>query len=66
MYALPAHFLHSVGNFHIYDPIAKILYTGDLGAGARHRILRSPAASARIFKIHGRFPPPLHDRKSRS
>ncbi|MCA9495016.1 MAG: MBL fold metallo-hydrolase [Myxococcales bacterium] len=28
---LPAHFLHSVGNFHIYDPTSKILYTGDLG-----------------------------------
>ena len=32
LYALPAHFLHSVGNFQIYDPVAKILYTGDLGA----------------------------------
>ncbi len=30
--ALPAHFLHSAGNFQVYDPIAKILYTGDLGA----------------------------------
>jgi flavorubredoxin len=30
--ALPAHFLHSEGNFQIYDPVAKILYTGDLGA----------------------------------
>lgn len=29
---LPAHFLHSCGNFHVYDPISKILYTGDLGA----------------------------------
>lgn len=29
---LPAHFLHSVGNFHVYDPTAKILYSGDLGA----------------------------------
>lgn len=29
---LPAHFLHSEGNFHLYDPISKILYTGDLGA----------------------------------
>lgn len=29
---LPAHFLHSAGNFHLYDPIAKILYSGDLGA----------------------------------
>ena len=32
LYALPAHFLHSVGNMQIYDPVAKILYTGDLGA----------------------------------
>lgn len=29
---LPAHFLHSPGNFQVYDPIAKILYSGDLGA----------------------------------
>jgi flavorubredoxin len=29
---LPAHFLHSPGNFQVYDPAAKILYTGDLGA----------------------------------
>jgi flavorubredoxin len=29
---LPAHFLHSTGNFHVYDPVSKILYTGDLGA----------------------------------
>ncbi|MCE9572453.1 MAG: MBL fold metallo-hydrolase [Deltaproteobacteria bacterium] len=29
---LPAHFLHSPGNFHVYDPISKILYSGDLGA----------------------------------
>ena len=29
---LPAHFIHSPGNFQIYDPISKILYSGDLGA----------------------------------
>lgn len=29
---LPAHFMHSAGNFQVYDPISKILYTGDLGA----------------------------------
>ena len=29
---LPAHFLHSCGNLHVYDPTSKILYTGDLGA----------------------------------
>ena len=30
--AVPAHFLHSVGNFHFYDPISKILFCGDMGA----------------------------------
>lgn len=29
---VPAHFLHSPGNFQLYDPRSKILYTGDLGA----------------------------------
>ena len=30
--ALPAHFLHSVGNFHFYDANSKILFSGDVGA----------------------------------
>jgi len=39
---LPAHFLHSVGNFNLYDPVAKILFSGDIGAavfkkGERYR-----------------------------
>ena len=29
---LPAHFLHSPGNFSVYDPVSKILYSGDIGA----------------------------------
>jgi flavorubredoxin len=29
---VPAHFLHSCGNFHIYDPVSRIYYSGDLGA----------------------------------
>lgn len=29
---LPAHFLHSPGNIQVYDPVSKILYSGDLGA----------------------------------
>ncbi|MBI2392380.1 MAG: FprA family A-type flavoprotein [Deltaproteobacteria bacterium] len=33
---IPAHFLHSAGNFQIYDPKAKILYSGDLGASIGH------------------------------
>lgn len=30
--ALPAHFMHSEGNFQFYDPVSKILFSGDLGA----------------------------------
>ena len=29
---VPAHYLHSSGNFHLYDPTAKVLFTGDVGA----------------------------------
>lgn len=29
---IPAHYVHSSGNFHIYDPKAKILMSGDVGA----------------------------------
>ncbi|MFN7065591.1 MAG: MBL fold metallo-hydrolase [Aquificaceae bacterium] len=32
IYMLPAHFLHSEGNFQVYDPCSKILFSGDLGA----------------------------------
>jgi flavorubredoxin len=28
---LPAHFMHAEGNFQFYDPVAKILFSGDLG-----------------------------------
>lgn len=30
--AIPAHYLHSSGNHHLYDPVAKILFSGDVGA----------------------------------
>jgi flavorubredoxin len=30
--AVPAHYLHSSGNFHLYDPKAKLLFSGDVGA----------------------------------
>lgn len=29
---IPAHYLHSAGNFHLYDSKAKILFSGDIGA----------------------------------
>lgn len=30
--AVPAHYLHSSGNFHLYDARAKIFFSGDVGA----------------------------------
>ncbi len=30
--AIPAHFMHSPGNFHYYDPRLKIYFSGDMGA----------------------------------
>lgn len=29
---IPAHYLHSSGNFNLYDPVSRILYSGDMGA----------------------------------
>lgn len=29
---VPAHYLHSPGNYHVYDPQARILFSGDIGA----------------------------------
>jgi flavorubredoxin len=29
---IPAHYLHASGNYHVYDPVAKILMSGDVGA----------------------------------
>jgi flavorubredoxin len=43
LHALPAHHLHAAGNFHLYDPGARILFTGDVGAA----IL--PAARSGLF-----------------
>ncbi|OAN43986.1 flavoprotein [Paramagnetospirillum marisnigri] len=38
---LPAHYLHSPGNFSIYDPKAKVLFSGDIGAALVPRERRS-------------------------
>jgi flavorubredoxin len=32
LWLVPAHFMHAEGNFHFYDPVSRILFTGDLGA----------------------------------
>jgi len=33
--AIPAHHCHSAGNFHLYDPLSKIYFSGDVGAAMR-------------------------------
>ncbi len=35
--AVPAHYLHSPGNFALYDPVSKILYSGDIGGSFGHK-----------------------------
>ena len=54
---IPAHFIHSSGNFQIYDPVSKILYTGDLGAS-----LGAPYDLADDFDSHVEFMEGFHKR----
>lgn len=54
---LPAHFLHSPGNFQVYDPVAKILYTGDLGAS-----LGTEDREVTDFDAHVRYMEGFHQR----
>ncbi len=55
--AIPAHFLHSPGNFHLYDPTSKILYTGDLGAS-----IDAPGDEVTDFDAHLRYMEGFHRR----
>jgi flavorubredoxin len=54
--AIPAHFLHSEGNFQFYDPVSKILFSGDMGASMDdHANLTQPVEdfSAHIKNMEG-------------
>ena len=54
---IPAHFLHSAGNFQVYDPTSKILYTGDLGAsvGVEGEVKDFGAHVAAMEGFHRRY-----------
>ena len=54
---IPGHFLHSAGNFQIYDPESKILYTGDLGAS-----LGMPYQIVPDFDAHLQYMEGFHQR----
>ncbi len=55
--ALPAHFLHSEGNFQLYDPTSKILYSGDLGAS-----IGNDYREVKDFDAHLRYMEGFHRR----
>lgn len=58
--AVPAHYLHSSGNLHLYDPAARILFSGDVGAA-----LLPPESNALFvtdFDRHIRYAEGFHRR----
>lgn len=50
---VPGHFLHSEGNFQVYDPVSKILYTGDLGASLGQDYRETPDFDAHLKYMEG-------------
>ncbi len=58
--AVPAHFLHSEGNFQFYDVTSKILFSGDLGASlVPHDLAGIPVTD---FEAHLSAMQPFHRR----
>lgn len=50
--ALPAHFLHAEGNYSFYDPVSKILFSGDIGANHPPSGLDEPIKKLRDILPH--------------
>lgn len=61
LWLLPAHFMHSEGNFQFYDPVSKILFTGDLGVSmlsgeaSKHFITDLSVMPAGMEAFHKRY-----------
>ncbi|MFO0669924.1 MAG: MBL fold metallo-hydrolase [Polyangiaceae bacterium] len=53
MLIVPAHFLHSPGNVHLYDPVSKIFYSGDLGASIGQKYIEVPDFQAHLEYMEG-------------
>jgi flavorubredoxin len=60
VYLLPAHFLHSAGNFHLYDPLSKILFSGDVGTSFSPD--QGPISEVTDFEEHINYMAPFHRR----
>jgi flavorubredoxin len=50
--ALPAHFMHAEGNFQFYDPISRILFSGDLGVS----LLSGPECAKPVHSLAALLP----------
>lgn len=50
--ALPAHFLHAEGNYSFYDPVSRILFSGDIGANLPPGDLDEPVKRLRDILPH--------------
>ncbi|MFA9460083.1 MBL fold metallo-hydrolase [Thiohalorhabdus methylotrophus] len=59
--ALPAHFLHSSGNFHLYDASARILMSGDIGMALEPEQEKAPLF-VEDLEQHFEYMRPLHQR----
>lgn len=57
---LPSHFMHSPGNFSLYDSRSKIVFSGDIGAA----ILETPESSKSVedFDVHVEYLQGFHKR----
>ena len=59
---IPAHYLHSPGNLNLYDPVAKILFTGDIGAAVIPGHQRPNGIFVTDFEIHTGYITAFHKR----
>lgn len=57
---IPSHFLHSTGCFSLYDPLSKILFTGDIGAALFPKGKRYPVVEN--FENHLQYMEGFHKR----
>lgn len=65
---IPAHYLHSSANFHVYDPEAKILMSGDIGAslepiGSAMFVENFDLHTEKMRYFHQRWMPSEHAKK---
>lgn len=61
--AVPAHFLHAEGNFQFYDPRARILFSGDMGASlVHHDTVAEPIVTLAEFHAHIHYMEGFHQR----